>query len=61
MKYIDHYRLNMDREDRLREQKFLDSIGPIGRLFDDHLYFCVIMAIGMLAGFLVGFGIGNLL
>jgi hypothetical protein len=61
MKYVDHFRLNMEREDREREQRFLESIGPIGRLADNNLYFCLTMGILMLLGFNIGFLIGFLL
>ena len=61
MKYIDHFRLNMEREDQEREAKFLASVGPVGRLVDNDLYFCVTIVILMLVGFNIGFFIGVML
>ena len=61
MKYRDPFALAMEREDQEREQKFLASIGTIGRLVDSDLYFCVTMTIMMLVGFNIGFLIGTVL
>lgn len=61
MKYVDPFALAMEREDQEREAKFLASIGPIGRLFDNNLHFCVTMMILLLAGFNIGFLIGTVL
>ena len=51
----------MDREDREREERYLENLGVIGRLFDNHLYFCIVFAILALGGFNIGFLIGMML
>jgi hypothetical protein len=48
-------------EDKQREEKYLASIGQIGRLFDSHIGFCVTISLLMPLGFAIGFGIGSLL
>ena len=48
----------LERESVVKEQQYLESIGPIGRAFDNHAYFCVtmftVMNVGMFVGFLIG-------
>lgn len=48
----------IEREDEQREQEFLDSLGPFGRLIDNDLYFMLVfvMVCGISAtiGLLIG-------
>ena len=51
----------LEIEDRERERKFLESLGPVGRLFENNLYFCIVFFILIFAGFNIGFLIGMML
>ena len=57
----DPYFLSLQEEDQAREQQYLESIGAFGQLFDNDLYFCVILVCIVNASFWIGFGIAQLL
>lgn len=48
-------------EDRERERKYLESIGPIGRIFDSHWQFVLLLCLVWPIGFGIGLVIGLLL
>jgi hypothetical protein len=48
-------------EDAERERKFLDSIGPIGRIADNDVKFCVIMLLLLPIAFGIGLLIAGLI
>lgn len=51
----------LELEEQQREAEYLESIGPVGRLVDNELYYCLAVVVLMLTGFLIGFGIGSIL
>ena len=57
----DYFWANIEREDREREQRWLESIGPMGRLIDNHWTFMLLFALEFPICFAIGLGIGWLL
>jgi hypothetical protein len=58
MKYMHQIIAEQDSE---QQRRYLESIGPLGRIIDGHLTFMLFLAFVCSAGFFIGFLIGSFL
>ena len=58
MEWLHH---QLRAEDRERERQYLESLGPVGRVFDSHWKFVLLLCVIWPVGFVIGIGIGILL